>query len=306
MRHAVGSAAVDALDLGGGACRSFARRCWSRRSPAGTTRRARPRRRSRRSRARSTPSRSPRSTRRSSSTSRSTRPTIRLERGPDPRGRLAARTRCSPRGRRRRRARPGAGRGHRAEPALAHLRGGRDRGRRATRGRDGRDARRAARRRRPHAAGADHRPRLRPGAGRARSTSSRSSYEGPTGIVGVLHDACRRRGLDSASLWAAVPHYVAAVPNPKAALALLRRLEGFTGVAVEASELEEEMGRFEDQVDRAVAANPEIEELVQRLEAEQADELDRARRGHPLRRHDRPGLPALPAPALRRARRAPT
>ena len=68
---------------------------------------------------------------------------------------------------------------------------------------------------------------------------SRSSYEGPTGIVGVVHDACRRREISSASLWAAVPHYVAAVPNPKAALALLRRLEGLTGIAVEASELEE-------------------------------------------------------------------
>jgi proteasome assembly chaperone (PAC2) family protein len=98
---------------------------------------------------------------------------------------------------------------------------------------------------------------------------SRSNYEGPTGIVGVLHDACRQRGLTSASLWAAVPHYVAAVPNPKAALALLRRLEGFTGIAIDASELEEAMGRFESQVDRAVASNPEIEELVQRLESEQ-------------------------------------
>ena len=67
-----------------------------------------------------------------------------------------------------------------------------------------------------------------------------SSYEGPTGIVGVVHDTCRRRGLNSASLWAAVPHYAAAVPNPKAALALLRRLEGLLGVAVEASELEEQ------------------------------------------------------------------
>ena len=54
----------------------------------------------------------------------------------------------------------------------------------------------------------------------------RSNYEGPTGIVGVVHDSCRRAGMKSASLWAAVPHYVAAVPNPKAALALLRRLEG--------------------------------------------------------------------------------
>jgi proteasome assembly chaperone (PAC2) family protein len=101
---------------------------------------------------------------------------------------------------------------------------------------------------------------------------SRSSYEGPTGIVGIVHDACRRREVTSASLWAAVPHYVAAVPNPKAALALLRRLEGFTGVAIEASELEDAMTRFETQVDRAVASNPEIEELVRRLELEADDE----------------------------------
>jgi proteasome assembly chaperone (PAC2) family protein len=98
---------------------------------------------------------------------------------------------------------------------------------------------------------------------------SRSNYEGPTGIVGVIHDACRRRGITSASLWAAVPHYVAAVPNPKAALALLRRAEGFTGLEVDASELEDAIERYERQVNRAVSANPEIEELVQRLEEEQ-------------------------------------
>jgi proteasome assembly chaperone (PAC2) family protein len=103
---------------------------------------------------------------------------------------------------------------------------------------------------------------------------SRSNYEGPTGVVGVLHDACRRRGIPSASLWAAVPHYFAAVPNPKAALALLRRLEGLVGVAVEASGLEEESDSYESQVSRAAAANPEIEELVQRLEAEQRESLD--------------------------------
>ena len=102
----------------------------------------------------------------------------------------------------------------------------------------------------------------------------RSNYEGPTGIVGVVHDLCRSNGIDSASLWAAVPHYVAAVPNPKAALALLRRLEGLTGIAVEASELEEETVDYEEQIGRAVAANPEIEELVQRIEAEQVDLLD--------------------------------
>jgi proteasome assembly chaperone (PAC2) family protein len=103
---------------------------------------------------------------------------------------------------------------------------------------------------------------------------SRSTYEGPTGIVGILHDACRRRGITSASLWAAIPHYVAAVPNPKAALALLRRLEGFTGIAVEASELEAAGERFDEQVDRAVAANPEIAQLVRQLEEAQAEELD--------------------------------
>ena len=103
---------------------------------------------------------------------------------------------------------------------------------------------------------------------------SRSNYEGPTGIVGIVHDQCRQRNIPSASLWAAVPHYVAAVPNPKAALALLRRLEGLTGIAVEASELEDAMDRFNEQVDRAVQANPEIQELVQRLEAEQETNLD--------------------------------
>ncbi len=101
----------------------------------------------------------------------------------------------------------------------------------------------------------------------------RTSYEGPTGITGVVHDLCRQAGIDSASLWAAVPHYVAAVPNPKAALALLRRLEGLTGVAVDAAELEEETLDYEEQIGRAVAANPEIEELVSRIEAEQVDLL---------------------------------
>ncbi len=101
----------------------------------------------------------------------------------------------------------------------------------------------------------------------------RSSYEGPTGIVGVLHDCCNQVGITSASLWAAVPHYVAAVPNPKAGLALLRRLEGLTGIAVEARDLEEEAANYEEQIGRAVAANPEIAELVERIEAEQVEQL---------------------------------
>jgi proteasome assembly chaperone (PAC2) family protein len=103
---------------------------------------------------------------------------------------------------------------------------------------------------------------------------ARSSYEGPTGIVGVIHDACRKRGFTSASLWAAVPHYVAAVPNPKAAVALLRKLEGLTGIPVDATELNEAIERFDRQVDAAVAANSEIEELVRRLEEEQDQALE--------------------------------
>src|SRR5918911_479 len=53
---------------------------------------------------------------------------------------------------------------------------------------------------------------------------SASRYEGPTGIVGVLHDACRAAGIPSASLWAAVPHYVSLTPSPRGALALCERL----------------------------------------------------------------------------------
>jgi proteasome assembly chaperone (PAC2) family protein len=102
----------------------------------------------------------------------------------------------------------------------------------------------------------------------------RSNYEGPTGIVGVVHDCCRQVGMTSASLWAAVPHYIAAVPNPKAALALLRRLEGLTGIAVDATDLEEEATAYEDQINRAISANPEIEELVEKIEEEQAEQLD--------------------------------
>ena len=97
----------------------------------------------------------------------------------------------------------------------------------------------------------------------------RSDYEGPTGLVGVLHDRCRAAGLPSVSLWAAVPHYVSAVPNPKAALALSERLEKITGVAVDVSGLTEETAAYEEQIGRAVSADPEVEELVSRIENEQ-------------------------------------
>ena len=94
-----------------------------------------------------------------------------------------------------------------------------------------------------------------------------TSYEGPTGIVGVLHSACQDAGIPSASLWASVPHYVAAAPNPKAALALVRRLEGLVGVSVDGSELEVASGDYERQVGLAVQSDPEVQAFVERLEA---------------------------------------
>jgi predicted ATP-grasp superfamily ATP-dependent carboligase len=93
-----------------------------------------------------------------------------------------------------------------------------------------------------------------------------STYEGPTGIVGVLHNACTEAGLPSATLWAAVPHYVAAAANPKAALAILRRLEGLIGVSVDVSDLESAAADYERQVGLAVQSDPEIQAFVERLE----------------------------------------
>jgi predicted ATP-grasp superfamily ATP-dependent carboligase len=101
-------------------------------------------------------------------------------------------------------------------------------------------------------------------------------YEGPTGIVGVLHGACVAAGLPSASLWASVPHYVAAAPNPKAALALVRKLESLVGVSVDASDLERAAADYERQVGLAVQSDPDIQAFVERLEraAETEREID--------------------------------
>jgi predicted ATP-grasp superfamily ATP-dependent carboligase len=102
--------------------------------------------------------------------------------------------------------------------------------------------------------------------------ASTSTYEGPTGIVGVLHNACAQAGLPSASLWAGVPHYVAAAANPKAALALVRRVEGLIGVSIDVSELESAAADYERQVGLAVQSDPDIQAFVERLE--QAAESD--------------------------------
>lgn len=101
---------------------------------------------------------------------------------------------------------------------------------------------------------------------------TQSSYSGPTGITGILHDACQRRGIPSVSLWAAVPHYVAVSPNPKGALALVRKLEGVVGVAVDATELETAAADYERQVNLAVESDPDVQAFVERLERAAAAE----------------------------------
>jgi proteasome assembly chaperone (PAC2) family protein len=94
----------------------------------------------------------------------------------------------------------------------------------------------------------------------------RSTYEGPTGIVGVLHHICAEQNIPSASLWASVPHYVAAAPNPKAALSLIRSFEGIAQIAVDATALEESSEDYERQVNAAVATDPDVKAFVERLE----------------------------------------
>jgi proteasome assembly chaperone (PAC2) family protein len=96
-------------------------------------------------------------------------------------------------------------------------------------------------------------------------TSSR--YEGPTGIVGVFNDACRRAGITSASFWANVPHYISAAPNPKAALALVGRVETFLRFTVDTSGLRTQAATFEAKVAQAVTENPQMAAYVRQLEA---------------------------------------
>lgn len=99
-----------------------------------------------------------------------------------------------------------------------------------------------------------------------------SRYQGPTGIVGVLNDACRRAGLVSVSFWASVPHYISAAPNPKAALALISRLESFLDFTLDTSELRAAAADFDTKVAQAVAENPNMAAYVRQLEAQELQE----------------------------------
>lgn len=95
---------------------------------------------------------------------------------------------------------------------------------------------------------------------------SASRYEGPTGIVGVLHDSCQAAGIPSASLWAAVPHYVQLTPSPRAAKALCERLGTLLGGTIDTSDLDEASDAYAQQVSEAVATDEETQGYVEELE----------------------------------------
>ena len=94
----------------------------------------------------------------------------------------------------------------------------------------------------------------------------RSRYEGPTGIVGVLHDTARATGIASASLWAPVPHYVSTPPNPLATRALLDRLGHLLGTAFELGELDELSQAWQTRVDEVVSQDDDVRSYVAQLE----------------------------------------
>ncbi|MQY08654.1 PAC2 family protein [Actinomadura macrotermitis] len=102
-------------------------------------------------------------------------------------------------------------------------------------------------------------------------------YEGPTGILGVLQDSCAKAGLSTVSLWAAVPHYVAQPPSPKATLALVRRIEDILDLTVPLGELPEEARAWEHGVNELAEEDSEVAEYVRTLEEQKdATELPEA------------------------------
>lgn len=95
---------------------------------------------------------------------------------------------------------------------------------------------------------------------------AQSRYEGPTGIVGVLHDHCRSEGIDSVSLWAPVPHYLAAPPNPPATLALLDRAAGLLDLQLDLARLHRTASAWREKVDEVAAADDDVRGYVRTLE----------------------------------------
>ncbi|MGC9974712.1 MAG: PAC2 family protein, partial [Gaiellaceae bacterium] len=93
-----------------------------------------------------------------------------------------------------------------------------------------------------------------------------SRYEGPTGIVGVIQDACRKAGMQTVSFWAAVPHYVSLTPSPRAALALCERVDQLMGTELDLEELEQAVDSYTEHVSEAVAGDEETTAYIEALE----------------------------------------
>ena len=94
-----------------------------------------------------------------------------------------------------------------------------------------------------------------------------SRFEGPSGIVGVFHDHCRRQGVGGVSLWASVPHYLPGITNPVGAQALLRVVSDMTGLHMDYEPLERGIERFHTQLEEALRENSDLRDYVARLEA---------------------------------------
>jgi proteasome assembly chaperone (PAC2) family protein len=97
-------------------------------------------------------------------------------------------------------------------------------------------------------------------------------YEGPTGIVGVLNTMCREAGISTAMLWANVPHYVSGIENPKAALALIRRVLSLLNGSLDLVDLEDAVKQFEQNLAEIVAQNGKIAAYIAKLESREAEE----------------------------------
>jgi proteasome assembly chaperone (PAC2) family protein len=97
-------------------------------------------------------------------------------------------------------------------------------------------------------------------------------YEGPTGIVGVLNTLCRDRELPSVSLWANVPHYISGIENPKASLALVKRVLSLLGAEADLSDLDEAGRQFDQNLKEIVAQNAKIKNYIAKLEAKDTED----------------------------------
>ena len=93
-----------------------------------------------------------------------------------------------------------------------------------------------------------------------------SSYEGPTGIIGIIGDGCMRRGIDAVSLWAAIPHYASNSPSPKATLSLVNAIEDFLDVTIPPADLAEAADEWEKDVTEMAKEDSDVAEYVKALE----------------------------------------